>query len=253
MGVDREQSMTRYSAFALVLFGMLWPCSAALAQTPSTRPADSVTIAVMPFNIIGDAGHEWVAPALQESLSNGIQNNSLSTLAIHATVPDAGSARTVAQSAGADYVVFGSVQFVDDQMRITGQVLNIATAKSAGKLAVDANLKDLFSVEDILTDRVRRLVAPPAPRAPAPRPTIELRGPVALNQPKYFDRDFSAAINLPKKFQAQYDQYYYHSTADCYLGFYGCTTWGCAPFGCFAFPIGCGPVVGSPAAHWSGW
>jgi TolB-like protein len=189
-------------------------CIAFLAALPARGSA--VKVAVLPFDVLGEAGHEWVGRAMQEALGTGVQNmRGVTAILVPAVSPtDANFALNTARSAGADFVIFGTVQFVDDQMRVSGHLLVVASGQSVGSLTSDSNLRDLFTVEDSLAHRAALLITPP-PISPAvttaPRPQIQLVGPaLPTQQSRYFDGDLSSITTTPDHFRSEYDRYYYH-------------------------------------------
>jgi TolB-like protein len=201
-------------------------CLALLATAP-VRGA-GVKVAVLPFDVLGEAGHEWVGRAMQDALGTGMQNvRGISAVLVPAVGPiDTDAALTAARSAGADFVIFGTIQFVDDQMRVSGHVAAVASGKIVGSLTSDSNLRDLFGVEDSLARRAGMLVSPPPiqPSAsPSPRPEIQLVGPsLPARQSLYFDGDLSSVTATPDRFRSDYDRYYYHPAAgDACLGWGG--------------------------------
>jgi TolB-like protein len=198
-----------------------------LAAAPAQAAA--LKVAVLPFDVLGEAGHEWVGRALQEALGTGVQNmRGVTAILAPAVSPtDANFALNTARSAGADFIIFGTVQFVDDRMRVNGHVLSVASGQSVGSLTSDSNLRDLFTVEDSLAHRAGLLITPPAtspPVATAPRPQIQLVGPaLPPQQSRYFDGDLSGVTTTPDRFRSEYDRYYYH------------------------------PISGDPSAGWCGY
>ena len=96
--------------------------SLALADGAATRP---VKLAIVPFDVIGEAGHEWMGHALQEGLATGLQKSSgISAIIVAGVVPvDANAAIVEGRSVDADVVIFGSVQ-VNDQARQVIRVVN---------------------------------------------------------------------------------------------------------------------------------
>lgn len=217
-------------------YAVMIVCVALLAALPA-RAAD-VKVAVLPFDVLGEAGHEWVGRALQESIGSGVQNvRGITAVLVPAVSPtDVNSALAAARTAGADFVVYGSIQFVDDQMRVSGHITAVASGQNIGSLASDSKLRDLFEVEDSLTRRAGLLIAPPPaqPQSAAPRPEIQLVGPsLPTRQSRYFDGDLSSITAAPDRFRNEYDRYYYHPTeTDPAWGFVGGCSFGYGGGGC---------------------
>jgi TolB-like protein len=183
----------------------------------ATRPA--VKVAIVPFDVIGDSGHEWIGHALQEGLASGLQKGSgISAIIVPGIVPvDANAAIAQGKSVDADVVIFGSVQVVDQTLRVGGRIVSVKSGETIEGLQNDGNLRGLFEIEDLLSERARRILAP-ANRAPTPRATrsatVEMVGPaVASAGPRYFDGDLASVISRPERFGDEYDRYYYHSAS----------------------------------------
>jgi TolB-like protein len=216
----------------------------------------AVKVAVLPLDVLGEAGHEWVGRAMQEALGTGVQGvRGISATLVPAVSPtDANFALNAGRSAGADFVIFGSIQFVDDQMRVSGRVVAVASGQIVGTLSADSNLRDLFTVEDALAQRAARLISPPpastASAGAAPRPEIQLVGPtLPLQETRYFDGNLSSITSTPDRFRNEYDRYYYHPTGSSlgtgWGGFGGCGSGGFGLGGYGIGPVGLQTSVGA--------
>jgi TolB-like protein len=223
-----------------------------------------IQVAVAPFQVLAPAGSEWLGRAMQEGLATGIQKSSALSGIIIAGFPPADStaAISLAKSSGANYVIFGSIQLQNDQMRVTGQILSTTTGQPIASLKSDGSQRDLFNIEDLLADRCQRLLLPVQPKSKSasnvPAPTLDLVGPtIASGASRYFDGNLLSQISPPAdRYRDQYNSYYYQSADTSCIGYY---------YGCFscAFPWfgacgGCGPCFGGHlvypvAAPISGW
>jgi TolB-like protein len=237
-------------ALLISLLAMAFPAMA-LADVPTTRP--TVKVAVVPFEVLGETGHEWMGRAMQEGLATGLQKTrGVSAVIVPGIAPaDADAAVAMGKSVNADAVIFGSIQMLDGQMRVGGQITSLKSARVIGVLQSDGSEHGLFDIEDMLSDRAGRLLRPEKQEKPsAPAPTFQLVGPsVAAGPPSYFDGDISEVISRRPRFRDDYDRYYYHS-ADT-AGWGACCG---APFpGGTVFGAGCGPAVSSVAAPLSTW
>jgi TolB-like protein len=170
--------------------------------------ADGVSVAVMPFEVIGESSRGWMGKAIQEGLASNLQQYGM---------------QVAGNSAGADYVVSGSVQIVDEQMRITGKITSGDGAKVLGHFHSDGMVPDLFSMEDSLSSKVDRIVHP-NPRAVGAVPAIVPVAPVLASGPRYFDGNLAASLAVPKQFESEYNRYNYN-----YNQFPYCW-WGCYPY-----------------------
>lgn len=227
---------------------------AASAVAGTAPPPHTLSVAVTPFDVLGDSGSQWLGRALQEGVATGLQKaTGISGIFVPGLAPeDAPSALAMAKPSAADIVVFGSVQLVDGQIRILGQVVSPSTGASLGTLKCDAPETSLFDVEDRLAGQVQRILTPvarPNPKAAAtPPPTLQLVGPtVATTGSRYFDGNLMSQINPPAKNRDDYDRYYYY-TSD--TAAYGACCGAAFPWysGFSGFGGFCGGFVGGGAA-----
>ena len=130
----------------------------ARADWGTTRP--SMKVAVVPFNVHGDTGGDWLGRAMQEGLATGLHR--VSGVIVAGVAPaDSAGAMAMAKYSGADAVIFGSIQVVDGQIRVAGQIISTETGESLAALRSDGSQSDLFNIEDILAARVERILMPP--------------------------------------------------------------------------------------------
>jgi TolB-like protein len=185
---------------ALSLFGI--PVSA----------ADAPKVLVTAFAEISDGPkRDWIARAIQQALVAELARlpivSPVNAEAETPAIDDAEAAIQAAKAAGAAYVVFGSYQLVEQELRITGQVLEAADGIVLGGIKATGNLRDLFGVEDIVAAQVKRaLSAKLAPSTTQPsddlaeRTTIEPTGPVRVTDDRAFpgsDLEQSLASGRP--------------------------------------------------------
>lgn len=189
------------------------------ADGSTTRP---VKVAVLPFDVVGDAGHEWIGHALQEGLATGLQNGSgISAVIVPGIVPgDDSAAIATGKSVDADVVIFGGVQMVEQTLRARGRMVSVKTGATIGVLQSDGDVRGLFDIEDLLSERASRILTPAkrVETSGAAAATFEIVGPtVASAAPAYFDGDLGAVIGKPDRFVDDADRYYYHSysTSGC--------------------------------------
>ena len=148
-------------------------------------------------------------------------------------------------------MIVGSIQVVDNQMRIGGRIIWAETGQPIGSIQCDGNIRGLFDLEDLLSDRVRGVLRPAArsevrPASPA---ALEVVGPsLATGTARYFDGDISSVIARPPRFRDDYDRYYYQSATSSSWGY----CWGPWPCGLGGFGCGNG-VLFPPAAPLSSW
>jgi len=241
------------SMFAVFLMGLALP-ALALADAPTSRPA--LKIAVLPFDVMGPSGHEWLGRAMQDGLATGLQNQlGIQTVIASVVAPlDSAAAMETAKTVNADLVIFGGIQVVDNQIRINGQMMWVGAGQSVGVLRSEGDERDLFNLEDSLANRALRLLTSPASTHrtnSGPALTLDIVGPAMPSTiTKYFDGNLGNILTPPAKYRDDYDRYYYHSaSSDACASYYG---YGCA-YGC---GYGCGFPTGSyaaPVTPISGW
>jgi TolB-like protein len=245
--------------WAVVLAALTMPANAR-ADLAATRP--TVTIAIFPFTVLGEVGHTWASRAMQEGLATGLEKAGpmRTTLMPAPPSPTADAARTAAENIGADYAIFGAIQFVDDQMRISGRILSVADGRTVAQLSCDGNLRDLFSIEDMLTARAWRFLAPavvssPPPSTTPPPPPFEMLGSfVPSHPPAYFDGSLASVLAKPDRYRDQYNQYYFNSweTSGYWGGYGGGWGWGGYFGGLWGASYG-GPPLNPPSGAVGGW
>ena len=121
-------------------------------------------IVIMPFPALGDVqGRVWIGAAVQQSLSADVSRlGGMTVVSVvqGVDVADTNALLKAAKTTQCDTVVSGTCQFAGDEMRITGQVMDIASGKSLGGLKVSGDVRDLFSLEDELSSELRHLLRP---------------------------------------------------------------------------------------------
>lgn len=229
-----------FMAFAVLL----------IAAANLKADAAKISVAVTPFEVLGTGGHEWMGRAMQEGLATAIPHG-----VIVAGLPpaDAAGALTMTRAAGADVVVFGTIQVVENQIRVSGQIISNRTGQPLGTLHDEGSERDLFRIEDSLAARIGRILSPPPPvnagAAVRPAATLAVVGPtIAPGPSRYFDGNVMSQITPPARFGDDYDRYYYQtSDTSAVAACYG------APWGGWGIGIGCSgvrPVIATPTSGW---
>jgi len=225
--------MRKICCIMLLVLGLcpFW-ASIAKADGPATRPS----VSVLPFDVVGESGHAWVGKAMQEALATSLHGSENAT-------------------ASTGIVVSGSIQFVNnDQMRVLAHVYDADHSQSLGDATCDANLKDLFNAEDILTTQAQHAIYPHRAAMSGPKPAINIVGPtVSATPPSYFDGNLQASLQIPDRYRDDYDRNAYHPTNWCDFYNFPCGScfsgFGGFGGGCFG---GASPGAGPPPAV-SGW
>jgi adenylate cyclase len=138
---------------------------AAAASSAAPKPLDRPSLAVLPFtNMSGDPEQEYLADGITEDLITAFARlRWLFVIARNSSFAYKGRAldlRQVAQELGVRYVLEGSVRIAGGRMRVTAQLIDAETAKHIWAEKYDRELRDLFAVQDEITERVVAVVEP---------------------------------------------------------------------------------------------
>jgi TolB-like protein len=160
-GVPRRRSVLALSALAIALLlavgAAAWHFasanrSAPIASTPSAEPAH-LSIVVLPFtNLSGDPTQDYFADGITENLTTDLSRLSGSFVVARNTAfafkGKNVDARDIGKELGVRYVLEGSVQRDQNQVRVNAQLID---AKSGGHIwaeRFDKPLANLFSMQD---------------------------------------------------------------------------------------------------------
>jgi TolB-like protein len=138
--------------------------SAPRVPLPPPLP-DKPSIAVLPFdNMSGDPEQEFFADGMAEDIITAlsrmpwffvIARNSTFTYKDRAV-----DVKQVARELGVQYVLEGSVRKGGDRLRITAQLIDAITGNHVWAERYDREVKDIFAVQDEVTEAVVGAVAP---------------------------------------------------------------------------------------------
>lgn len=145
----------------------------AVPAAAATQPANGATILVLPV--------EAPAGAADANIGRGIQQDIVADLTTmtHGTViapptatpaTDEASALAQARQFSAQYVVWVQAQVSGNQLRVTGQVLDVNASRPLAALKATAPANDLFPLEDSLAAQAAKALPPPI-GIPQPPPT----------------------------------------------------------------------------------
>ena len=145
------------------LCGLGWLAAACVAAAPPTTRPVATQVCVQPFKSLSPAaGLDWAGRAVQDNLLTDLARAAVPAAAVDAAADPVAAAR----SAGAKYVVVGTVQATAGHLRVGGQLVDAATGTSVGGLSATGGDHDLFAIEDAvsaqLLARLHRLPADPA-------------------------------------------------------------------------------------------
>ncbi len=128
-------------------------------------PPEKPSIAVLPFaNMSGDSEQEYFANGITEDIITDLSKFGLffvvsrnSTFAYKGVSTDV---KDVARDLGVQYVLEGSVRKFDNHLRITAQLVDAIADKHVWAERYDRELKDVFQVQDEITQSIVTSVAP---------------------------------------------------------------------------------------------
>ena len=144
-------------------------------------------VAVIPFaNLSGRPGDDWIGAGIAETIAADLERQGeLAVMRRAALVGrarddldaprlpgDEARARERARELGVSWIIAGAVQRVEDQLRITARIVDVATGIPRATVMVDGRLDDLFTLQDRIVaefgDGLAGLTGrgPPAPAAP---------------------------------------------------------------------------------------
>jgi TolB-like protein len=219
----------RFSAVILSVFF----ASMAFAGGPTSRP----TVLLTRFaQLSKTAGTEWIGRAVQESLFTDISR--LDGFAVvsdqHPATTDLATARQLGRDAGADLVVIGGYQQIGNDLRITGQVVEVSSGEVAGTIKSTATENELVAMEDSISGQVERTLSRKgqAEVSAVPQEKVEIQTLGAVKMANY-SRPF---LKVSRDQNSYYtNRYIYGQPAwSPYLNYWGCGFYGCG------YPGGCG-------------
>ena len=117
------------------------------------------SIAVLPFeNLSADQTHAYFAAGIHDSILHELAKiGALNVIARTTMLRYAGTSRSIGEIAGelnVETVMEGTVQYADDQVRITAQLINPATGAHLWSGNYDKPFKDIFSIQSEIATRI---------------------------------------------------------------------------------------------------
>ncbi|HEV8605032.1 MAG TPA: hypothetical protein VGQ99_06680 [Tepidisphaeraceae bacterium] len=168
------------------------PAGAPAAKAP-TR------ILILPFSMTGgDAKYAWIGQAISENFQAELAKAGFSIATPIADRPgqqvgiaNPDEALRIAQNSKAEVVIFGSYQFLDPDLRVTGQILDVPSNQPVGALKASGAFRQLFTLEDDLAEQTKKILVgeKPADRGEV----LEPRPPLAP-----YDTNTTAADDRPE-------------------------------------------------------
>jgi TolB-like protein/class 3 adenylate cyclase len=131
---------------------------------------DKPSIAVLPFqNMSGDPEQEYFADGMVEDVTTGLSRIKwLFVIARNSSFAYKGKAidiKRVGRELGVRYVLEGSVRKSGNRVRITGQLIEVATNSHLWADRFDGDLEDVFDLQDRVTSSVIGAISPKLEKA----------------------------------------------------------------------------------------
>ncbi|MGY4232948.1 adenylate cyclase [Bradyrhizobium sp. USDA 4449] len=155
------------------------------ALTPSIKAPlalpDKPSIAVLPFqNMSGDPEQEYFADGMVEDIVTALSRfKSLFVIARNSSFTYKGKAvdiKQVGRELGVRYVLEGSVRKSGTRLRISGQLIEVATGAHVWADKFDRELNDIFVLQDEITEKVAAIIEPNITRAEIERAALQRPG-----------------------------------------------------------------------------
>ena len=211
-GFGKEPTM-RYLLISAISFLVLGLVSVSSGGVEPTASAGRAAILVLPFSTPPGSTEAWMGSAIQRDLETDLmEGTQASVMAPSTAAPAADSAQALetARQLGATFVIFGQVQMSSAEVRLTGQVLNVADAKPVGPLKATGSSSDLFHLEDAIAGQTLGLL---------PRSLLSAQAANALSRPAARAQPAPPGQNtLPRVLTPQQDSTSYYTAPDTYAG-----------------------------------
>jgi TolB-like protein/Flp pilus assembly protein TadD len=139
---------------------------AAVSETSAPLPLpNKPSIAVLPFeNLSSDTEQDYLADGIADDVITGLSKfRSLFVIARSSSFSFKGGAtdvRRIASELGVRYVLEGSLRKAGDRVRVTGQLVDAETGKHMWADRFDGQLKDIFAVQDQITNSIIQAIEP---------------------------------------------------------------------------------------------
>ena len=128
----------------------------AQADAPATR------VLVAPFTEMNQQQQptDWISRAIQQSVADELA--ALSEVEVAPNNPPTAVAPTTAQAKalGIKYIVRGTIQRLNGEIRVSGRVEDVEAGKVAGGFKATGPQHQLFAIEDAIARQLKRIVAP---------------------------------------------------------------------------------------------
>jgi adenylate cyclase len=165
-----------------------------LSETDSPRTlSDRPSIAVLPFNnVSGDPEQEYFVDGITEDIITALSKwRWFLVIARNSTFAYKGKSfdlKEVGRELGVRYVLEGSMRRAGERVRISSQLIDIATGTHLWAERYDRELTDIFAVQDDITSRVAAAIEPALSRAEIQR--VIAKRPEHMGSWDYCQRGF---------------------------------------------------------------
>ncbi|MCH9026410.1 MAG: hypothetical protein IIA05_04745 [Proteobacteria bacterium] len=134
----------------------------AVSEVPPAK-SDLVSVAVIPFvNMSSDRDNEYFSDGISEELLNVlVQIKGLRVPSRTSSFAFKGRNMDIAEIAaalGVSHILEGSVRKAGDRVRITAQLIDVATDTHLWSETFDRNLEDIFAVQDEIAQKIVRAI-----------------------------------------------------------------------------------------------
>jgi adenylate cyclase len=132
---------------------------AGIPDKPPLPLPDKPSIAILPFdNLSGDPNQEYLSDGISENIISALSKISkMFVIARNSTFTYKGkpvNVKQVSREMGVRYVLEGSVQKAEDQLRVTAQLIDATTGNHLWSEQYDRELKDIFALQDDITKKI---------------------------------------------------------------------------------------------------
>jgi TolB-like protein/class 3 adenylate cyclase len=211
------------------------PRNVSVATSQALALPDKPSIAVLPFqNMSGDPDQEYFADGLVDDIITGLSRfKALFVIARNSSFTYKGKPvdiKQVGRELGVRYVLEGSVRKAGPRLRITGQLIDVATAGHLWADRFEGALEDIFDLQDKVTQQVIGAIAPELDRAEIERASRKSVGNIDAVTAYYRGLPHANFPTSPEKNDAAMAEFEYAMAADpsfvpAYGGAASCLGW----------------------------
>jgi len=177
--------MRHQTLYATVIVAVLLRVSAVHADSAAPQPANSsgpqpsCDVYLTPFTpLVSDNSLDWVGKAVQQNLLTDLARANYHPLGSDKPIATTADAQAAAKAAGAKFLISGTYQVADQQVRFTGQLIDAGNGNVLGGISTTGAMRDLFKMEDALSSQAvqqlgQHAAAPAVARNPPGKPAAQ--------------------------------------------------------------------------------